>query len=52
MSIFLTKKGKIVDNMNKALEKVKTLVGMGVKEDEQQATALQESNSFVYLELI
>lgn len=38
-----------MDKMNKAFEKVKTMVGMEV-EDEQQTAALEESNSFAFMD--
>jgi len=39
-----------MEKMNKAFEKVKIMVGMDVEDEEQQAAALDNSNSFAFMD--
>lgn len=39
-----------MEKMHKAFEKVKLMVGMEVEEDEPRAAALEESNSFAFVD--
>ncbi|ESW24450.1 hypothetical protein PHAVU_004G132100 [Phaseolus vulgaris] len=39
-----------MEKMNRAFEKVKTMVGMDVEDEEQQAAALENSNSFAFMD--
>ncbi|CAJ1972259.1 unnamed protein product [Sphenostylis stenocarpa] len=46
----LLKCGKAMENMNRAFEKVKIMVGMDVENEDQQAAALNNSNSFAFMD--
>ncbi|KAF7820606.1 peroxidase 47 [Senna tora] len=48
--IFSRKSEKIMEKMHRAFEKVKLVVRMEREEDEQQAAALEESNSFAFMD--
>lgn len=39
-----------MEKMNRAFEKVKIMVGMDVEDEEQQAAALENSNSFAFVD--
>lgn len=49
-SIFPRKCGEAMEKMNKAFEKVKIMVGMDAEDEEQQAAALNNSNSFAFMD--
>ncbi|KAG4952620.1 hypothetical protein JHK85_046487 [Glycine max] len=42
--------GEAMEKMNKAFEKVKIMVGMDAEDEEQQAAALNNSNSFAFMD--
>ena len=39
-----------MEKMNRAFEKVKIMVGMEVEDEEQQAAALEDNNSFAFMD--